>query len=193
VIGQQALTLGYAHFLPALAGLRFDHADGNWQASLRLNQTSATAALDTAGIWRAVPLGAALCTALPVDWPATAEPLAVLLGKDAVLPATLAALDPIAAVCWFAGSRLSAPLFIARAATVLPPDAGQLLARLAEKSWSAKGAKAFGQGCRKPDPCRHRCLPSRHSPARRRRARLRARPGLARRADLLFSRSSPGG
>ena len=145
VIGQQALTLGYAHFLPALAGLRFDHADGNWQASLRLNQTSATAALDTAGIWRAVPLGAALCTALPVDWPATGAPLAVLLGKDAVLPATLAALDPIAAVCWFAGSRLSAPLFIARAATAMPPDAGQLLARLAEKSWSAKGAKAAGK------------------------------------------------
>ena len=69
----------------------------------------------------------------------------MLLGKDAVLPATLAALDPIAAVCWFAGSRLSAPLFIARAATAMPPDAGQLLARLAEKSWSAKGAKASGK------------------------------------------------
>ena len=69
----------------------------------------------------------------------------MLLGKDPVLPATLAALDPIAAACWFAVSRLSAPLFIARAATAMPPDAGQLLARLAEKSWSAKGAKASGK------------------------------------------------
>lgn len=145
VIGPQALTLGYAHFLPALAGLRFDHADGNWQASLRLNPTNAATGHDTARIWRAAPLGAALCAALPVDWPATAEPLAALLGKDAALPVTLAALDPIAAVCWFASSRLSAPLFIARAAAAMPPDAGQLLTRLAEESWSAKGAKASGK------------------------------------------------
>lgn len=145
VIGPQALTLGYAHFLPALAGLRLDYVDGGWHANLRLLPTNTSAAHDTAGIWRAVPLGAALCTALPVDWPATAEPLAALLGKDAALPITLAALDPIAAVCWFAGSRLSAPLFVARAAAVLPPDAGQLLARLAEKSWAAKGIKASGK------------------------------------------------
>ena len=141
VIAQQALTLGYAHFLPALAGLRLDHQDGNWQASLRLKQTNHASTHDTTSIWRAAPLGAALCTALPVDWPATAEPLAALLGKDAAIPPTLAALDPIAAVCWYAGSRLSAPLFIARAAGVLPPDTGPLIARLAEKSWSVAGVE----------------------------------------------------
>jgi uncharacterized protein YfaA (DUF2138 family) len=144
VVGQRALTMGYEHFLPTLAGLRFDHEGGRWQARLRLQPTKPPVTHDMAEIWRAVPLGAAFCTALPVDWQAAAAPLATLLGSNPAISPTLAALDPIAAVCWYASSRLAAPLLIARATGAMPPDAGQLLAQLAEKSWSASAAPAAG-------------------------------------------------
>jgi uncharacterized protein YfaA (DUF2138 family) len=137
-------------------------------------------------IWRAVPLGAAFCSALPVDWQAAAAPLVTLLGSNPAIPPTLAALDPIAAVCWYASSRLAAPLFIARTTGAMPPDAGQLLAQLAEKSWSASAAPAAGNDGESQVPCRHCGVAPRHSPARRRRARLRAGAGPARGADPLF-------
>lgn len=136
VIGGQALSMDYRRFLPAIAGLRFDYQDASWRASLRIEQRQA-ASYDTATIWRAVPLGAAFCTALPVHWPAAGAALEGLLGKNPAIQGTLAALDPIAAVCWYADSRFAAPLFIARAAGELPAEAGPLLAELAEKSWSA--------------------------------------------------------
>lgn len=138
VIGWQALTMDYGRFLPALAGLRIDHNGEGWQTSLRLDNTKLPANYDAATIWRGVPLGAALCAALPVQWQAATDPLDALLAKDPAIAPTLAALDPIAAVCWHPGSRLAAPLFVARAGTALPPQASDLIARLAEKSWSAQ-------------------------------------------------------
>lgn len=137
VIGRATLTLDYGHFLPALAGVRLDHDGTAWQASLRLDGATLQAGYDTAAIWRSVPIGAALCAALPVQWSAAAAPMETLIGTDPAIQPTLGALDPIAAVCWYADSRLSAPLFVARAAKDLPPQSAQLLARLAEKSWSA--------------------------------------------------------
>lgn len=137
VVGHRALTLDYGHFLKGLSGLRFDHDGKAWQVSLRLDESVSPGGYDPSAIWRAMPLGAALCAALPVQWQAAAKPLDTLLGADPAVAATLAALDPVAAVCWYSGSRLSTPLFVARATKALPSQAPELLARLAEKAWSA--------------------------------------------------------
>jgi len=145
VVGRGALTLGYGHFLPMLAGLRLDYAAGAWQGSLRLQSADGAVAPDTATIWRSVPLGAAFCTALPVDWQAAATPLAALLGQEPAIVPLLAALDPVAAVCWYANSRLSAPLFVARTARAMPAETARLLARVAEKSWATGGVEVQHQ------------------------------------------------
>ena len=145
VIGRQALTLDYGRFLPALAGLRFDHDGSAWRASIRLDESKLPANPDLASIWRTIPLGAALCTALPVHWAAVAAPLETLIGADPAIRATLSALDPVTAVCWYPDSRLSAPLFVARASTTMPPETSSLLARLAEKSWSATAVPDEGR------------------------------------------------
>lgn len=140
VVGRQALTMDYGRFLPALAGLRLDHDGTAWQASLRLDNAALPNGYDATAIWRTLPLGAALCAALPVEWPTVAGPVEALIGADPAIRPTLAALDPIAAVCWYADSRLSAPLFVARAGKELPPQAGPILARVAETAWSAGAA-----------------------------------------------------
>ena len=142
VVGSKALTLDYARFLPALAGMRFDHLDGVWRPSLRLDAQRRPEGFDTATIWQAVPLGAALCAALPVDWTRAGEALQPLAGDAETLKQTLAALDPLGAVCWYPGARLAAPLFVARAARELPAQAGELMAHIAEQAWGGQPSAA---------------------------------------------------
>ncbi|MBS1158428.1 MAG: hypothetical protein H6R15_847 [Proteobacteria bacterium] len=184
VIGKAAFALDYGHFLPALAGLRLDHENGSWRAALRLDTKYLPGGHDTAAIWRALPLGAAFCSALPVDWSAARAPLAALLGNDAASEPTLAALDPIAAVCWYADSRLAAPLFVARSGKELPPGAGPLLAQLAEKAWSAKAEPVASQDDK--NPIYVATVASRHG-LRQESGSERAFPvALARHRELIF-------
>lgn len=183
VVGQRALTFGYGHFLPALAGLRLDYTGGAWQGSLRLHAAAGATVANPTNIWRRVPLGAALCAALPVDWQAVAAPLASLLGPEAPIAPLLAALDPIAAVCWYADSRLSAPLFVARAAQPVPTEASRLLARLAEKSWTGAAVDA-GEG-RDGGPLHAASIPSRHGLRFAAGGERRFEPALAQHADVI--------
>lgn len=140
VVGAQALTMDYARFLPALSAFRFEHDGQQWHTALQLDNKRLPNPRDFRSIWRAVPSGAALCAALPVDWSAARQPLENLLGPQPALPEVLAALDPMAALCWYPDSRLSSPLFVARTARPLPPPTATLLAALAEKAWARDGA-----------------------------------------------------
>jgi hypothetical protein len=192
VVGQRALSMGYQHFLPTLAGLRLDQEGGRWQARLRLQPTKPQVTQDMATIWRAVPLGAACCIALPVDWQAAAAPLATLLGKQPGDPAHSRRAGPDRRrllVCQFPpfGAAVHRPCGsgdVARCRPVACPIGGKVLVR---QRCSSRGHRRRGA-----DPCRHRGVASRHPPARRWCACLRAGAGLARGADSLFSRSSPG-
>jgi len=113
---------GYQRFFPGVEAVRFDFsADGSWH-TLALVDPARVSGWDSAALWRALPAGAAACASLPLDWSAAGALLdAVAGGQDGTTLAT--ALDPVAAVCWYGKSRLSAPLFIARVR-----DAGQLAA-----------------------------------------------------------------
>ena len=144
VLGPKALTLDYARFVPALTGARLDHDNGNWRLSLRLKDAALLQNPGLGEIWKALPLNAALCSAVPVQWTEVAKPLHTLLKTDraaqAALPAALATLNPVAAVCWYGDSRLAAPLFVARADQPLPANTGALLAAIAQRAWTTPGA-----------------------------------------------------
>lgn len=134
VIGQNAVTMGYGHFLAGLNGVRIDFQDNAWKMSLRLMPESGVS-YDASHIWRGVPLNAALCVALPVSWTSGVAPVEALTGNAEAAKTVLDSLDPVAAACWYPESRLAAPLFIARAKQTLPPQTGEWLASLAQKAW----------------------------------------------------------
>ena len=146
VVGAKALTLNYAHFLPALQGLRFDHDGKAWHPELRLDPNALPGndalkeSFDT--LWRAVPAGAAACAAVPVNWTQATAPVKALVVGDAVnekaVVATIGALDPLGAVCWFSDSRFNAPLFVARTRGEWPAETVQVLAAVADSAWSAQ-------------------------------------------------------
>ena len=149
-IARQPLTMEYGRFIAGFAAVRFDYQNSSWQPALRLAPIKTRKSYETAPIWRTLPIDAALCSALPVDWAEAQKPLEQLLGEGGdvskTLPAdiaqTLAALDPVAAICWYPDSRLSAPLFVARATRELPPQTGELLLQLAQNAWQGFGEKA---------------------------------------------------
>lgn len=142
-VGARALTLGYARFVPALQGLRVNFDGHSWQTELQLDAKALPAQTDPAAalsaLWRAVPTGAGMCAALPVDWQASKQPLGDLLEDNAGVHAVVNAMAPFAAVCWYAGSRLSAPLFVAQADKPLPKKTAEVMARLAAKAWTEEG------------------------------------------------------
>lgn len=140
-ISAAALTMDYARFVPALTALRFDHDGKGWSTAIQFDRKNYPAKPDFSAIWRAVPGNASLCVALPVHWPATGKPLQGLIGEDPALQQALAALDPVAAACWYPESRLATPLLVARANGKLPPQTAELLTKLAEKVWAEKSSK----------------------------------------------------
>ncbi|MDR3086518.1 MAG: DUF2138 domain-containing protein, partial [Azoarcus sp.] len=112
VLGARGFTFGYDAFTPGLAALalRFDHT-GRWSSSALLDAALSWQATD---LWAALPHGASLCTALPVDW-AKFTPLLQALGLEAA--ATNAFVDRLkgpAAVCWYENARLYTPIFAAQ-------------------------------------------------------------------------------
>lgn len=161
VVGARALTADYRRFLPALLGLRLDFDGQSWRPALRVEPTTQPGGFDFTSIWRAVPTGAAFCVAFPVDWKAAQGALDKVVDA-AALPTLLDAIDPLAAACWYADSRLNAPVFIARARQPLPPETPQLLATLAAKAFpGALPESALVEG-----QLRTARIPSRHAPSR---------------------------
>lgn len=149
VVGRKALTLNYAHFLPAIEGLRFNHDGKGWHPELRINAQALPEQYDIRGnlaaLWRNLPANAALCAALPVNWKRTAAPITELAQDDAAVSATINALDPLGAICWFAGSRFNAPLFVAQAQGELPAESAKVLSAVASKAWSVGAEDKSGE------------------------------------------------
>ena len=133
IIAARALAFGYEYFTPGLVALRlvFDDA-GSWQSAVLLDDQAATAAY--APLWRALPLGAAFCAALPADWAAldgAAKRWREQTGDSEQLGAVLAKFGP-AAICWYGGSRLYTPLFAAVSERKLTETEKEALLRLSQ-------------------------------------------------------------
>lgn len=111
-LGADFLALGYRRFLPAFAGLRFELNDQGWGSFLALDEVEGQGAFDFAPVWRAMPMGASACVALPVA-PGLPERLLTKVGAEPKAAAELAAqLSGSAGLCWYPDSRLHSPLLV---------------------------------------------------------------------------------
>ncbi|SDP17477.1 DUF2138 domain-containing protein [Pseudomonas jinjuensis] len=121
VLGADLLALGYRHFIPAFAGLRFEKGAQGWHSFLALDEVDDQPALDFAPVWQAMPMGASACVALPVV-PGQEQKLLQRLGADAQMAKSLSQhLSGAAGLCWYADSRLHSPLLVGRLSA--PPSA----------------------------------------------------------------------
>jgi uncharacterized protein YfaA (DUF2138 family) len=111
-LGADFLALGYRRFLPAFAGLRFELNDKGWSSFLALDEVEGQGAFDFAPVWRAMPMGASACVALPVA-PGLPERLLTKVGAEPKAAAELAGqLSGSAGLCWYPDSRLHSPLLV---------------------------------------------------------------------------------
>ncbi|MBO3275084.1 DUF2138 domain-containing protein [Pseudomonas schmalbachii] len=130
VLGADFLALGYRHFIPAFAGLRFDKGADGWHSFLALDEVDDPPKLDFAPVWQAMPMGASACVALPVA-PGQEQKLLVRLGADEQMAKTLGEhLSGAAGLCWYADSRLHSPLLVGKlsapASAEMDDDLGKL-------------------------------------------------------------------
>jgi uncharacterized protein YfaA (DUF2138 family) len=112
------LSFGYQPFFGALQALRFDFSKSRWQTQVLLDGASLKKdGYDSRKLWEALPYGASACFILPVDWPATRPVLQRLGAARALTLDTLATqFAGPAAACWYGGSRLYTPVFVAQRA-----------------------------------------------------------------------------
>ncbi|MDO9618594.1 MAG: DUF2138 domain-containing protein [Pseudomonas sp.] len=106
------LALGYQRFIPAFAGVRFEMDAGGWRSYLALNEADDQPTLDFAPVWRAMPMGASACVALPVAGGVSERLLSKVGTEEAVAKALTAQLSGAAGLCWYAESRLHSPLLV---------------------------------------------------------------------------------
>ena len=106
------VALGYQRFFPAFAGVRFEKGEAGWSSFLALNEVDEQPAMDFAPIWKAMPMGASACVAVPVA-PGSAEKLLTRVGVSPSSSESLSAqLGSSAGLCWYADSRLHSPLLV---------------------------------------------------------------------------------
>jgi uncharacterized protein YfaA (DUF2138 family) len=114
------LSFSYQHFFPTLKAMRFDFGGkdsaGKWATGLYLDGSPAqpVAPLDARALWQFLPGKAGVCSALPVDWAAVARAMHSKTAEKAGAHELAAQFKGSAAVCWYANSRLYAPLFVAQ-------------------------------------------------------------------------------
>lgn len=116
------LSFSYQHFFPALKALRFDFSakpqtsGQNWSTSALINAdtTNAATQLDAHTLWSSLPYQPSFCVSMPVDWRAVANAMNSQKVINSPAERLAAQFEGPAAVCWYANSRLHAPLLVAQ-------------------------------------------------------------------------------
>ena len=169
VVSVKYLSFGYQAFFPDIAALRFDcavsgkrddlsnRAEGNssvigpttldmatdsgggWSTAALIDPAHLPQHWNSGEVWRVLPVDAAACASLPVDWNDAADMVDKLgnSGQAAAKVLREQMTGPVG-VCWYAKSTLVAPVFVAR----LNPKAAQDAAQLA--GIKSALASAFG-------------------------------------------------
>ncbi|MYM90052.1 DUF2138 family protein [Rugamonas sp. FT82W] len=109
------LSFGYQPFFGALEALRFDFTKGAWRSEVLVNADKLhKGGYDNAALWPVLPHDPSACFSVPVDWDALQPMLKQMSGKtsEPVLPLATQLQGP-AAACWYGGSRLHTPVFVA--------------------------------------------------------------------------------
>lgn len=124
------VALGYQRFFPAFAGVRFEKGEGGWSSFLALNEVDDQPAMDFTPIWKAMPMGASACVAVPVA-PGSAEKLLAKVGASEQASEELRKrLGNVAGLCWYADSRLHSPLLVAHLDEAATPELDQAIGGL---------------------------------------------------------------
>ncbi|MDP3814217.1 DUF2138 domain-containing protein [Pseudomonas sp.] len=124
------LALGYQRFIPAFAGLRFEMDAQGWHSFLALDEVEDQAKFDFTPVWRAMPMGASACVALPVA-AGMSERLLAKVGAEAKVAAELSGqLSGTAGLCWYAESRLHSPLLVGTLKAAASPQTDAELGKL---------------------------------------------------------------
>ncbi len=124
------VALGYQRFFPAFAGVRFEKGEGGWSSFLALNEVDDQPAMDFTPIWKAMPMGASACVAVPVA-PGSAEKLLAKVGASEQASEDLRKrLGNVAGLCWYADSRLHSPLLVAHLDEAATPELDQAIGGL---------------------------------------------------------------
>jgi uncharacterized protein YfaA (DUF2138 family) len=111
-LGSDYVAMGYQRFIPTFAGLRFEMDGAGWHSYLALNDSGDKTTLDFNPIWRAMPMGASACVALPVA-PAVHEKMLAKVGAEPDVAKQLSShLTGAAGLCWYPNSRLHSPLLV---------------------------------------------------------------------------------
>lgn len=143
ILGADYLALGYQRFIPAFAGLRFELGSQGWSSYLALDEVDTQPELDFAPVWRAMPMGASACVALPVAPEVAGGVLATVAGEAGVVGTLAQQLGGAAGLCWYADSRLHTPLLVgqlkAPASAKTDEQLGQLFGALIG-AWESQAA-----------------------------------------------------
>jgi uncharacterized protein YfaA (DUF2138 family) len=115
-VSADAVGLGYQGFFGALQALRFDFAKGRWQTQALVDGTKlGKGGYDSRALWSALPYRPSGCFTVPADWKAMIPVLQRMGAKDgASLEGLATQFSGPAAACWYGGSRLYTPVFVAR-------------------------------------------------------------------------------
>ena len=129
-LGSDYVAMGYQRFIPSFAGLRFEMDGAGWHSFLALNDSDEKTNLDFNPIWRAMPMGASACVALPVA-PTVHEKMLAKVGAQPEVARQLAEhMTGAAGLCWYPNSRLHSPLLVGqlddKAGTSLDENLGKL-------------------------------------------------------------------
>ncbi|WP_371365120.1 DUF2138 domain-containing protein [Pseudomonas sp. QL9] len=143
-LGAGALAMGYQKFIPAFGGVRFDKDAKGWSSYLALNPVEGQPDLDFSSVWKAMPMGASACVALPVT-PGLYDKLLVRLGADRKMAEAFSGhLSGAAGLCWYADSRLYTPLLVATFSAPPSPELDADLGKLFGNLVGAYEANAEG-------------------------------------------------
>ncbi|WP_437881690.1 DUF2138 domain-containing protein [Pseudomonas sp. LRF_L74] len=108
------LAFGYQRFVPAFAGLRFEMDDKGWHSYLALADVDGEPGFDFSPVWRAMPMGASACVALPVNQSLPQKLLGKVGAESSVAKALTEHFTGAAGLCWYPESRLHSPLLVAQ-------------------------------------------------------------------------------
>lgn len=106
------LAMGYRAFFPALAGVSLEKNENGWQTHLAYEPVDDAGMIDYPSVWRAVPMGASACVALPVTLDLPAKILQRLGATSETQKTITSQLQGPVGLCWYPESRLYTPLIV---------------------------------------------------------------------------------
>jgi uncharacterized protein YfaA (DUF2138 family) len=128
VISTNYISLGYQAFFPGINALRFDftsakEGSSQWSTAALVDPKSLpNGGWDSTEVWRAMPAKPAACASLPLNWDKVTSLLSLLNSEEQTTEAVSGSFTGVGAMCWYAKSPLSSPLFIAQIAPEVQND-----------------------------------------------------------------------